>query len=386
MKRVIAFLVAVIFTFTTCVTANPYTVMATGESGDVVTESSEPTEAPAPTETEIPELTATEAPEPTATEAPEPTATEAPEPTATEAPEPTATEAPKPTTTETPEPAATEAPKPTTTETPEPTATETPKLTTTKAPKSTKTETQAPTTAPVEKKYEYTIVLPDLICKVPWNNKTEDKIIVEYGDKSYEVKEKLVDKKTQYYISDTVKFEKADQIKIKCDNYTFPAKIKSADNKEVANIVLSTDKIEIKSAVPNVKIKEISGEAAITVGTTGTYEAVLETVETKGDETADTAVKDAWKEHLTWTVEGEDTSGVKLETTKENKVQSRFSGVMSTPPRRTLSISLSRFSQSKATPLPRMFMTPERKMPEGSRCRANLPFSLMTVCPALPPP
>ena len=324
-KRVIAFLVAVIFTFTTCVTANPYTVMATGESGDVVTESSEPTEAPAPTETEIPELTATEAPEPTATEAPEPTATEAPEPTATEAPEPTATEAPKPTTTETPEPTATEAPKPTTTETPEPTATETPKLTTTKAPKSTKTETQAPTTAPVEKKYEYTIVLPDLICKVPWNNKTEDKIIVEYGDKSYEVKEKLVDKKTQYYISDTVKFEKADQIKIKCDNYTFPAKIKSADNKEVANIVLSTDKIEIKSAVPNVKIKEISGEAAITVGTTGTYEAVLETVETKGDETADTAVKDAWKEHLTWTVEGEDTSGVKLETIKENKVQAKIS-------------------------------------------------------------
>ena len=53
---------------------------------------------------------------------------------------------------------------------------------------------------------------------------------------------------------------------------------------------------------------------------------------------------------------------------------------------RMLSISLSRFSQYRATPLPRMFMTPERKMPEGSRCRANLPFSLMTVCPALPPP
>ena len=324
-KRVIAFLVAVIFTFTTCVTANPYTVMATGESGDVVTESSEPTEAPAPTETEIPELTATEAPEPTATatEAPEPTATEAPEPTATEAPEPTATEAPKPTTTETPEPTATEAPKPTTTETPEPTATETPKPTTTEAPKPTTTETQAPTTAPVEKKYEYTIVLPDLICKVPWNNKTEDKIIVEYGDKSYEVKEKLVDKKTQYYISDTVKFEKADQIKIKCDNYTFPAKIKSANNKEVANIVLSTDKIEIKSAVPNVKIKEISGEAAITVGTTGTYEAVLETVESK---TSDDTVKSVWEKHLAWTAEGEDTSGVTLKPTSGIKTQVTASG------------------------------------------------------------
>ena len=31
-------------------------------------------------------------------------------------------------------------------------------------------------------------------------------------------------------------------------------------------------------------------------------------------------------------------------------------------------------------------ITPARKMPEGSRCRANLPISLMTVCPALPPP
>ena len=27
-----------------------------------------------------------------------------------------------------------------------------------------------------------------------------------------------------------------------------------------------------------------------------------------------------------------------------------------------------------------------RKMPEGSRCSANLPCSLITVCPALPPP
>ena len=64
----------------------------------------------------------------------------------------------------------------------------------------------------------------------------------------------------------------------------------------------------------------------------------------------------------------------------------RFSGVMDTPAARRVFISASRFSQSSATPLPRMFTTPSRKMPEGSRCRANLPFSLMTVCPALPPP
>ena len=29
---------------------------------------------------------------------------------------------------------------------------------------------------------------------------------------------------------------------------------------------------------------------------------------------------------------------------------------------------------------------PGRKMPEGSRCRANFPYSFMTVWPAFPPP
>ena len=57
----------------------------------------------------------------------------------------------------------------------------------------------------------------------------------------------------------------------------------------------------------------------------------------------------------------------------------RLSGVMETPAARSVSISLSRFSQSSATPLPRMLTTPSRKMPLGSRCRANLPFSLTTV-------
>ena len=65
---------------------------------------------------------------------------------------------------------------------------------------------------------------------------------------------------------------------------------------------------------------------------------------------------------------------------------SRFSGEMPTPAERIVSISVTRFSQSSATPLPRMFITPGRKIPEGSRCRANLPLSLITVCPALPPP
>ena len=64
----------------------------------------------------------------------------------------------------------------------------------------------------------------------------------------------------------------------------------------------------------------------------------------------------------------------------------RFSGVMDTPAARMVFISFSRFSQSRATPLPRMFTTPSRKMPEGSRCRAKVPLSFTTVCPALPPP
>ena len=64
----------------------------------------------------------------------------------------------------------------------------------------------------------------------------------------------------------------------------------------------------------------------------------------------------------------------------------RLSGVMATPWAVTSCISFHRLSQSRATPLPRMLTTPSRKMPEGSRWRANLPFSLTTVCPALPPP
>ena len=64
----------------------------------------------------------------------------------------------------------------------------------------------------------------------------------------------------------------------------------------------------------------------------------------------------------------------------------RFSGVRATPLDTTSCISVHRLSQSTATPLPRMFTTPSRKMPEGSRCRANLPLSFITVCPALPPP
>ena len=64
----------------------------------------------------------------------------------------------------------------------------------------------------------------------------------------------------------------------------------------------------------------------------------------------------------------------------------RFSGVMATPLPDTSWISVHRLSQSRATPLPRMFTTPLRKMPEGSRCRANLPNSFTTVWPALPPP
>ena len=64
----------------------------------------------------------------------------------------------------------------------------------------------------------------------------------------------------------------------------------------------------------------------------------------------------------------------------------RLSGVRLTPWARTCSISVHRFSRSRATPLPRMFRTPGRKIPLGSRCRANLPYSLTTVCPALPPP
>ncbi len=64
----------------------------------------------------------------------------------------------------------------------------------------------------------------------------------------------------------------------------------------------------------------------------------------------------------------------------------KFSGVRDTPWEITCCISVHRFSQSSATPLPRIFTTPWRKMPEGSRCRANLPSSFTTVCPALPPP
>ena len=82
----------------------------------------------------------------------------------------------------------------------------------------------------------------------------------------------------------------------------------------------------------------------------------------------------------------EDLSRCHGSSREARSLTSRFSGETGTPAARSVSISDRRFSQSSATPLPRMFMTPLWKTPEGSRCRANLPMSLMTVWPALPPP
>ena len=64
----------------------------------------------------------------------------------------------------------------------------------------------------------------------------------------------------------------------------------------------------------------------------------------------------------------------------------KLSGVSSTPFDFTSAISLVNASISTATPLPRMFITPSLKIPEGNKCRANLPLSFTIVCPALPPP
>ena len=61
-------------------------------------------------------------------------------------------------------------------------------------------------------------------------------------------------------------------------------------------------------------------------------------------------------------------------------------GVTLTPAFCRVSISPHRLSRSMTTPLPRTFTTPGRQMPEGMRCRANLPYSLTMVWPALLPP
>ena len=65
---------------------------------------------------------------------------------------------------------------------------------------------------------------------------------------------------------------------------------------------------------------------------------------------------------------------------------SRLSGPMCTPFWRTSSISCQSRSRSTTTPLPSRLTVPRWKMPEGSRCSANLPYSLSTVWPALLPP
>ena len=64
----------------------------------------------------------------------------------------------------------------------------------------------------------------------------------------------------------------------------------------------------------------------------------------------------------------------------------RLSGVTLTPFAATLSISPQRLFISSATPFPKILTTFGRKIPDGSRCSANFPYSLMTVCPAFPPP
>ena len=76
-----------------------------------------------------------------------------------------------------------------------------------------------------------------------------------------------------------------------------------------------------------------------------------------------------------------------LEATVDTALLYRHSrGVTLTPAFCRVSISPHRLSRSMTTPLPRTFTTPGRQMPEGMRCRANLPYSLTMVWPALLPP
>ena len=57
-----------------------------------------------------------------------------------------------------------------------------------------------------------------------------------------------------------------------------------------------------------------------------------------------------------------------------------------TPLSTTDCTSLRKFSTERATPLPMMLVMFCRNTPLGSWCRANFPYSLMMVCPALLPP
>ena len=50
------------------------------------------------------------------------------------------------------------------------------------------------------------------------------------------------------------------------------------------------------------------------------------------------------------------------------------------------STSSNRCSRSMTMPVPSTLTVSSRRMPDGSRFRMNLPFSLMTVWPALFPP
>ena len=64
----------------------------------------------------------------------------------------------------------------------------------------------------------------------------------------------------------------------------------------------------------------------------------------------------------------------------------RLSRVMATPFSRTRAISPHRCFKSMTVPVPSRFTAFSWNTPLGSRFSANLPYSLMTVCPALLPP
>ena len=64
----------------------------------------------------------------------------------------------------------------------------------------------------------------------------------------------------------------------------------------------------------------------------------------------------------------------------------KFSGVILTPASVNFFFSLLKCSKSITIPVPIIFTTFSRNIPEGKRFNINLPLSFMTVCPALFPP
>lgn len=148
-----------------------------------------------------------------------------------------------------------------------------------------------------EASYEYVVELPEQIGNVPWSSdKTNtDKVQIVYGTEEYEVKEKNVDNNIQKYVELPTLIE--GQPEIKCDNYIFSEITVDKVNK----------KITIGTATPNAQFTEILGDNAIVVGSKEKEYTV--------------GVNSAWKDYVTWTVEGNDISGVEIVTDKEDKTK-----------------------------------------------------------------